>query len=106
MLSRTLSLYKSAYSGLSLSTWLLSAVMLVNRSGTMVFPFITLYLAQRSMGYSLGQVGFVVGLFGLGAVCGGWLGGRITDKIIYDCLVDGTSPRAGGGSRDRPACGF
>lgn len=83
MLSRTISLYKDAYSGLSRSTWLLSTVMLVNRSGTMVFPFMTLYLTQRSMGYSLGQAGFVVGLFGLGAVCGGWLGGRLTDKIGF-----------------------
>ncbi len=83
MLSRTISLYKDAYSGLSRSTWLLSAVMLVNRSGTMVFPFMTLYLTQHSMGYSLGQAGFVVGIFGLGAVCGGWLGGRLTDKIGF-----------------------
>ena len=78
-----ITLYKKAYSGLSRSTWLLSAVMLVNRSGTMVFPFMTLYLTQHSMGYSLGQAGFVVGLFGLGAVCGGWLGGRLTDKIGF-----------------------
>ena len=83
MLARALSLYQNAYSGLSRSTWLLSAVMLVNRSGTMVFPFMTLYLTQHSMGYSLGQAGFVVGLFGLGAVCGGWLGGRLTDKIGF-----------------------
>src|ERR1700722_1804582 len=83
MLARTISLYKDAYSSLSKSTWLLSAVMLVNRSGTMVFPFMTLYLTKRTMGYTLGQAGFVVGLFGLGAVCGGWLGGRLTDKIGF-----------------------
>lgn len=74
----TLSLYKDAYSGLSQSTWLLSAVMLVNRSGTMVLPFMTIYLTAK--GFSLFQAGIVVGLFGAGAMCGGFLGGRLTDK--------------------------
>ena len=83
MLSRTVSLYKNAYSGLSRSTWLLSLVMLVNRSGTMVIPFMTIYLTQPSMGYSIGQAGAVVGVFGLGAICGGWLGGRLTDRIGF-----------------------
>ena len=83
MLTRTVSLYKNAYSGLSRSTWLLSLVMLVNRSGTMVIPFMTIYLTQSSMGYSIGQAGAVVGVFGLGAVCGGWLGGRLTDRIGF-----------------------
>src|ERR1700722_18097570 len=83
MLARTFSLYRNAYSGLSRSTWLLSFVMLVNRSGTMVIPFMTIYLTQPSMGYSIGQAGFVMGLFGLGAVCGGFIGGKLTDKIGF-----------------------
>ncbi|HEY4154605.1 MAG TPA: MFS transporter [Puia sp.] len=76
--SSTLTLYKNAYSGLSRSTWLLSVVMLVNRSGTMVLPFMTIYLT--AMGFSLFHAGLVVGLFGLGAICGGYLGGKLTDK--------------------------
>ena len=83
MLTRTLSLYRDAYSGLSRSTWLLSVVMLVNRSGTMVIPFMTIYLTQPSMGYSIGQAGAVIGIFGLGAVCGGFLGGRMTDRFGF-----------------------
>ena len=83
MLTRAFSLYRNAYSGLSRSTWLLSFVMLVNRSGTMVIPFMTIYLTQPSMGYSIGQAGFVMGLFGLGAVCGGFIGGKLTDKIGF-----------------------
>jgi predicted MFS family arabinose efflux permease len=83
MLTRAFSLYRNAYRGLSRSTWLLSAVMLVNRSGTMVIPFMTIYLTQPSMGYSIGQAGFVMGIFGLGAVCGGFLGGRLTDKLGF-----------------------
>jgi predicted MFS family arabinose efflux permease len=80
MVSSIFSLYKQAYSGLSRSTWLLCIVMLVNRSGTMVFPFMTIYLTQPSMGYSIAQAGLVIGIFGLGAICGGFLGGRLTDR--------------------------
>src|SRR5579862_1077180 len=83
MLTRAFSLYRNAYSGLSRSTWLLSFVMLVNRSGTMVIPFMTIYLTQPSMGYSIGQAGFVMGLFGLGAVCGGFFGGKLTDTFGF-----------------------
>ncbi|THU40094.1 MFS transporter [Niastella caeni] len=83
MISRTLALYKNAYSGLSPSTWWLSFVMLVNRSGTMVLPFMTIYLTSPSMGYSIGQAGFVMALFGLGAVTGAFLGGKLTDRIGF-----------------------
>ncbi|MDP4250372.1 MAG: MFS transporter [Bacteroidota bacterium] len=82
--SSTLALYKNAYSGLSQSTWLLSAVMLVNRSGTMVLPFMTIYLT--AMGFSLFQAGIVVGLFGAGAICGGYLGGKFTDTWGFHCI--------------------
>jgi len=81
MIARTISLYQNAYSGLSKSTWLLSLVMLVNRSGTMVVPFMTIYLT--SSGYSIGQAGLVMGIFGFGAVCGGFIGGRLTDRFGF-----------------------
>lgn len=77
----TRTLYINAYSGLSRSTWLLSLVMLVNRSGTMVLPFMTIYLT--GIGFSLIKAGIVVGLFGAGAVCGAVIGGKLTDKIGF-----------------------
>jgi predicted MFS family arabinose efflux permease len=77
----TRKLYKNAYSGLSRSTWLLSLVMLVNRSGTMVLPFMTIYLT--GIGYTLFQAGIVMGMFGAGAICGGYIGGKLTDKIGF-----------------------
>src|SRR5450631_581069 len=83
MPGRTISLYRNAYRGLSRSTWLLSVVMLVNRSGTMVIPFMTIYLTSPAMGYSIGQAGLVMGVFGLGAICGGFLGGRLTDRFGF-----------------------
>jgi len=78
-----LTLYRDAYSGLSRNTWLLSLVMLVNRSGTMVIPFMTIYLTQPSMGFSLAQAGAVIGIAGLGSVFGGFIGGRMTDRFGF-----------------------
>lgn len=82
MLKATTQTYRNAYSGLSRSTWLLSFIMLINRMGTMVVPFMTLYLTTE-MQYSVGKAGFVFGLFGAGAFCGAWLGGRLTDKVGF-----------------------
>ncbi len=83
MFSLTARTYRNAYSGLSRETWLLSVVMLVNRAGTMVVPFMMLYLTSPEMGYSIRKAGFVFGLFGAGAFSGAWLGGRMTDKIGF-----------------------
>lgn len=81
-MKRITNLYKSAYSGLSPATWWLSLVMLVNRSGTMVVPFMTLYLTQTKH-YTVGKAGLVMSFFGMGAVFGGFLGGRLTDKFGF-----------------------
>jgi len=35
------------------------------------------------MGYGIAEAGIVMGLFGLGAVAGGFFGGRITDKAGF-----------------------
>ncbi|CAN5182062.1 MFS transporter [soil metagenome] len=82
MITKTAKLYKSAYGGLSRSTWWLSVVMLINRSGTMVVPFMTMYLTQH-MHTSISEAGFVMSLFGLGAIVGALIGGRLTDTIGY-----------------------
>ncbi|MEO6611883.1 MAG: MFS transporter [Chitinophagaceae bacterium] len=83
MLTATANTYRNAYAGLSRQTWLLSFIMLINRSGTMVVPFMTLYLTSPAMGYTVGEAGIVFGLFGAGAFSGAWLGGRLTDKIGF-----------------------
>ncbi|MEP6597315.1 MAG: MFS transporter [Ginsengibacter sp.] len=82
MISNALSLYKKAYGGLSPGTWWLSLVMLVNRSGTMVVPFMTMYLTQH-YGVSIGKAGFVMSMFGLGAITGALIGGKLVDTIGY-----------------------
>jgi predicted MFS family arabinose efflux permease len=82
MLVATIRTYKKAYTGLSKETWLLSLIMLINRSGTMVIPFMTLYLTT-ALGYSISKAGFVFALFGAGAFAGAWLGGKLTDRIGF-----------------------
>ncbi len=82
MLSKTLRLYKNAYSGLPRNIWLLSFITLVNRSGTMVLPFMSVYLT-RELNFSLTQAGLILSLFGVGSVIGALIGGKLTDKIGY-----------------------
>lgn len=76
------SIYINSYRGLEPSVWLLSVVMLVNRMGTMVLPFMTLYLTEDK-GISIGKAGIVLTVFGLGTVCGGFIGGKLTDKLNF-----------------------
>jgi predicted MFS family arabinose efflux permease len=82
MITQAIGLYKNAYTGLSRSTWWLSLVMLINRSGTMVVPFMTMYLTQY-IGVGIGKAAFVMSIFGIGAIVGALIGGRITDKAGY-----------------------
>jgi len=81
MLQASIQLYRNAYSGISKPVWWLSFVMLVNRSGTMVIPFLTVYLTQK--GYTLTEAGIVMACFGVGAIAGGYLGGRLTDSFGF-----------------------
>jgi predicted MFS family arabinose efflux permease len=81
MLSATINLYRNAYSGLTRRTWLLAIVMLINRSGTMVLAFMTLYI--NHIGYSTKLAGFVVGVYGIGSLVGAFIGGKISDRFGF-----------------------
>ncbi len=81
MLSATINLYKNAYAGLNRRMWLLAVVMLINRSGTMVLPFMTLYC--KHIGYSTQQGGWVVAIYGIGSLIGAFLGGKISDRFGF-----------------------
>ncbi|MBK6475433.1 MAG: MFS transporter [Flavobacteriales bacterium] len=66
---------------------MLAAVTFVNRAGTMVVPFLSLYLT-KDMGLSMEQVGWIMSCFGLGSVLGSWLGGKLTDRFgFYDVMI-------------------
>ncbi|MFB5944607.1 MFS transporter [Albibacterium profundi] len=75
-----LRLYIGAYSGLSQPAWMLSLVMLLNRMGAMVIPFLGLYMTEH-LKFSLEETGLVLSFFGIGAISGSYIGGRLTDRI-------------------------
>ena len=81
MISATVNLYRNAYTGLNRRMWLLAVVMLINRSGTMVLPFMTLYC--KHIGYTTKQAGLVVAIYGIGSMVGAFFGGRISDRFGF-----------------------
>lgn len=88
MFVSSVNIYRKAYSGLSKENWYLSLVMLLNRSGTMVVPFLTIYCTQK-LNFSIVQAGMIMSVFGLGSVFGAFIGGKITDKIGFYYLQVG-----------------
>lgn len=72
-------LYLDSYRGLSTATWTLTLVMLINRSGAMVVPFLGVYMMQ-DLRFNINDTGTVLSCFGIGAVAGSLLGGWLTDK--------------------------
>lgn len=73
-------LYKNAYGGLSQSAWMLALIMFINRTGTMVVPFLSIYLTAH-LGFDLKDAGIILSLFGLGSICGTFIGGYLSDKV-------------------------
>ncbi|HQV52508.1 MAG TPA: MFS transporter [Flavobacteriales bacterium] len=85
--SRAYHYYIHSFEGLRREVWMLAAVTFVNRAGTMVVPFLSLYLT-KDMGLSMEQVGWIMSCFGLGSVLGSWLGGKLTDRFgFYDVMI-------------------
>ncbi len=70
------------YRNLSKDIWILSLITLINRTGAMVIPFLSLYLT-KSLGFSLKQVGISMTFYGIGSLFGTWIGGKLTDRIGY-----------------------
>jgi len=59
--------------------WILAAGTFINRLGTFVWPFLTIYLTRH--GYSVTTAAWAVGSFGLGGFLGGAIGGWLTDHF-------------------------
>jgi MFS family permease len=60
--------------------WLLFATNLINRAGTMVLPFLVLYLT-RELDFSPGRAGMMLAVYGATAIVAGPISGRLTDTI-------------------------
>ncbi len=83
-----------SFKGLSSYVWVLAGSMLINRTGSMVIAFMSLYLTKE-LDYSMGQAGIVMGAYGMGSIVGSYIGGWITDRknvhnvLVYSLLVSG-----------------
>jgi predicted MFS family arabinose efflux permease len=70
--------YRAAFSGLGRPVWLLSVASLINRSGSMVMPFLLLFLVEKR-GFTTAEAGQTLALYGLAAMAASYLGGRLCD---------------------------
>jgi predicted MFS family arabinose efflux permease len=66
--------------GLPRDVWVLSAATLINRAGTMVIPFLVLYLTSE-LGFSAPKAGLALGAYGVGSIIAAPISGRLTDRI-------------------------
>lgn len=74
--------YLNTFKGLSREVWWLALITFINRAGTMVIPFLSLYLTD-DLEFTLTDVSWIMSAFGLGSVVGTWIGGKLTDRIGY-----------------------
>lgn len=82
MLRRLIKHYKNSFQGLSKPVWLLALVLFINRSGSMVLFFLTLYLT-RKLDFSVALAARMMSIYGVGALAGAYLGGWLSDRIGY-----------------------
>ena len=80
MFQKLLRAYVGSFQDLRREVWLLAFITFINRAGTMVIPFLSLYLTENR-GFSLQDVGWILTFFGLGSVAGSWLGGKLVDQF-------------------------
>ena len=80
-------IYIDTFRGLSKEVWWLTLITLINRAGTMVIPFLSLYLT-KDLNFSIEDTSWILVCFGIGSVIGSWLGGKLTDKMgFYKVMV-------------------
>lgn len=75
-------LYEKSFSGLTREIWLLSAITFINRSGSVVFLFLSIYLAQN-LNFTKSEIGIVMSCHGIGSLAGAYVGGWFTDRVGY-----------------------
>ena len=86
MLNAIYTNYKESLSGLSREVWIISMLMLINRSGLMVIPFLSIYLTEE-LEFSLIQAGQAGMWFGIGSLISSLLGGSLTDRFGYSNIM-------------------
>ncbi|HET9481523.1 MAG TPA: MFS transporter [Candidatus Polarisedimenticolia bacterium] len=81
--------------GLPRDLWLICGAVLINRTGTMVLPFLVLYLTG-SRGFSVAEAGFAVTLYGVGSLVTAPVAGALCDRIGSLPVIRGSLLLSGG----------
>ena len=76
---RILNLYKESFSNLRPTVWMLAFVTFINRSGSMVLLFTSLYLTNE-LHFTIAEAGICMSFYGVGSVLGAYTGGWLTDR--------------------------
>lgn len=79
LLKNLLKAYTASFAGLPGAAWLLSLVVLINRSGSMVLFFMSLYLTDE-LRFSVADAGNIISVYGFGYLAGSFLGDWLSDK--------------------------
>src|SRR5438093_13506599 len=75
--------------------WVLFIGSFLNKFGTFVLPFLTLYVTK--LGYSTAQSGLAVASYGVGSLCAALLGGHMADRfgrrrtIVFSMFAGGSA---------------
>lgn len=77
-----LKLYKESFSAIQRNIWVLSIAMFINRSGSMVLLFTSLYLTKE-LHFTIAEAGLALSFYGIGSVLGSYAGGWLTDRYHF-----------------------
>lgn len=75
------------YKGIPKEIWILAIAMFINRVGSMVLLFMSVYLTKEKH-FSIPEAGWIMSLFGIGSLFGAYFGGKLVDRIgFYPILI-------------------
>ncbi len=80
------SLYRKSFANLQRNIWILSISMFINRSGSMVLLFTSLYLTTQ-LHFSIAEAGLVMSFYGAGSILGSYAGGWLTDRKSHYTIM-------------------
>ncbi len=84
---RLLNLYLRVFANIQSNIWILSIAMFINRSGSMVLLFTSLYLTKE-LHFTIAEAGVALSFYGVGSVLGAYTGGWLTDrKNFFDIMI-------------------
>ncbi len=85
-MNRLLNLYLGSFANIQRNVWILSIAMFINRSGSMVLLFTSLYLT-KDLHFTIAEAGLTLSFYGIGSVLGSYVGGWLTDrKNFFDIM--------------------